>query len=104
MNSASSSPRAAVAVVSVSVCLGLAIGAALWFGSQNLLMGATIGGILALLFGGLAVFTLRQAHPSQGGAGTDGGAAIVGGFGDGGFGDGGCADGGGGGADGGVAC
>ncbi|KTR96026.1 hypothetical protein NS220_03530 [Microbacterium testaceum] len=99
MNNASSSRRAAVAVVSVSVCLGLAIGAALWFGSQNLLMGATIGGILALLFGGFAVFTLRQAHPSQGGAGTDGGAAIVGGFG-----DGGCADGGGGGADGGGAC
>lgn len=99
MNSASSSPRAAVAVVSVSVCLGLAIGAALWFGSQNLVMGATIGGILALLFGGFAVFSLRQSHPSQGGAGTDGGAAIVGGFG-----DGGCADGGGGGADGGGAC
>jgi hypothetical protein len=99
MNSASSSPRAAVAVVSVSVGLGLAIGAALWLGSQNLLMGATIGGILALLFGGFAVFSLRQAHPSQGGAGTDGGAAIVGGFG-----DGGCADGGGGGADGGGAC
>jgi len=99
MNSASWSPRAAVAVVSVSVGLGLAIGAALWFGSQNLLMGATIGGILALLFAGFAVFTWRQAHPSRGGAGTDGGAAIVGGFG-----DGGCADGGGGGADGGGAC
>ena len=49
MNSASSSPRAAVAVVSVSVLLGLAIGAALWLGSQNLLMGATIGGILMRL-------------------------------------------------------
>lgn len=81
MNSPSPSPRAAVAVVSVSVLLGLAIGAALWLGSQNLLMGATIGGILALLFGGFAVFALRQARPARGGAGTDGGAAIVGGSG-----------------------
>jgi hypothetical protein len=92
MNSASSSPRAAVAVVSVSVLLGLAIGAALWLGSQNLLMGATIGGILALLFGGFAVFALRAAASSPGGSGTDAGAVVIGG--------GGCGDGGGGGGDG----
>ncbi len=96
MNSASSSPRAAVAVVSVSVCLGLAIGAALWFGSQNLLMGATIGGILALLFGGLAVFTVRVGASSRGGSATDAGAVVIGG------GHASCGDGGG--ADGGVAC
>ncbi|WZH37618.1 MAG: hypothetical protein PIR02_02890 [Microbacterium enclense] len=95
MNSASSSPRAAVAVVSVSALLGLAIGAALWLGSQNLLMGATIGGILALLFGGFAVFSLRAGTMARGAAGADGGAAVVGGFG--------CSDGGGGG-DGGGAC
>ena len=79
MSSASSSPRAAVAVVSVSVLVGLAIGAALWLGSQNLLMGSTIGGILAFLFGGFALFALRQTHPSRADAGTDVGAVIVGG-------------------------
>ena len=85
--------------MSVSLLLGLAIGAALWLGSQNLLMGATIGVILALLFGGFAVFSLRAGTTSPRGAGTDGGAVVVGGFG----GGDGCGDGGGG-ADGGGAC
>jgi len=92
MNSAESSPRAAVAVVSASVLLGLAIGAALWFGSQNLVMGATIGGILALLFGGFAVFALRAGLAGRPEAGSGADAAIVGGFG----GAGGCGDGAGG--------
>lgn len=74
-----SSPRAAVAVVASSVAVGLAVGAALAFGSQNPVMGATIGGILALLFGGFAVFAMRVPPGGRRGSFADGSAATFGG-------------------------
>ncbi len=94
----SSSRRAAVAVVTSCVAVGLAVGAALAIGSQNLVMGATIGGILALLFGGFAVFVMRvPPNGRHGAAFADGSAATSGGGHAHGDSDGGGSDGGGGG-------
>lgn len=75
----SPSRRAAVAVVTSCVAVGLAVGAALAIGSQNLVMGATIGGILALLFGGFAVFATRVSPAGRRSDVADGSAATFGG-------------------------
>jgi len=65
MSDASWSRSTAVAVAAVSVLIGFAVGAALWWG-RNLPMGATRGGILALLFGGFATAATRvpEAEPA----------------------------------------
>jgi Kef-type K+ transport system membrane component KefB len=105
MNRASSR-RATVPVVLVAVVAGLGIGAAIGFGSQNLVMGATTGGILMLLFGGLAAYTAQLPAPGRRRETTDGGAVVFGTAGGYGGSDGGCSDaggdGGGGGGDGGC--
>lgn len=88
-------------VFATSVAVGLAVGAALAIGSQNLVMGATIGGILALLFGGFAVFAMRVPPSGRRDATfADGSAATFGGGHAHGDSDGGGSDGGGGGGDG----
>lgn len=107
MNSASSR-RATVPVVLVAAAIGLGIGAAIGLGSQNLVMGATIGGILAVLFGGFAAFTARLPATGRRRETADGGAVMFGTAGGYGGSDGSCSDsgggsdGGGGGGDGGC--
>lgn len=104
MNSASSR-RATVPVVLVAVLVGLGIGAAIALGAQNLVMGSTIGGILALLFGALAAYTAQLPATGRRRGTADGGAVMFGtaGGSDSGCGDSaGISDGGGGGGDGGC--